>query len=115
MRKQADDKANIARCSETCKMKKMQQESENNKLRRELNLMEETKQNLEKQNRMYEHEVSVTTGARSAENRSRNFFVASKVRERAAKPRPEPEDRNDEVGDGKSPREEFDVGKESLG
>lgn len=58
MRKQADDKANIARCSETCKMKKMQQESENNKLRRELNLMEETKQNLEKQNRMYEHEVS---------------------------------------------------------
>lgn len=64
LRKQADDKANIARCSETCKMKKMQQESENNKLRRELNLMEETKQNLEKQNRMYEHEVSVTASAR---------------------------------------------------
>jgi Macoilin family len=58
LRKQAEDKANTARCSESCKMKKMQLESENNKLRRELNLTEETKQNLEKQNRMYEHEVS---------------------------------------------------------
>lgn len=74
LRKQADDKANIARCSETCKMKKMQQESENNKLRRELNLMEETKQNLEKQNRMYEHEVTVTASLGSAENNFHNFF-----------------------------------------
>lgn len=41
-------------------MKKMQLEGENNKLRRELNLNEETKQNLEKQNRMYEHEVRVS-------------------------------------------------------
>lgn len=47
----------MTRCSETCKMKKMQLEGENNKMRRELMLIEETKQNLEKQNRIYEHEV----------------------------------------------------------
>lgn len=50
----------MVRCPESCKMKKMQLEGENNKLRRELNLTEETKQNLEKQNRMYEHEVRVS-------------------------------------------------------
>lgn len=57
LRKQADEKANMTRCAEGCKMKKMQLEAENNKLRRELNLIEETKQNLDKQTRMYEHEV----------------------------------------------------------
>jgi hypothetical protein len=57
LRKQADEKANMTRCPDSCKVKKMQLESENGKLRRELNLMEETKQNLDKQNRMYEHEV----------------------------------------------------------
>lgn len=61
LRKQVEDKANMTRCSEGCKFKKMQLEAENNKLRRELNLIEETKQNLEKQNRMYEHEVSDLT------------------------------------------------------
>lgn len=59
LRKQADEKANITRCSDGCKIKKLQLEGENNKLKRELNLTEETKQNLEKQNRMYEHEVSL--------------------------------------------------------
>jgi hypothetical protein len=58
LRKQADEKANIPRCSESCKMKKMQMDTENNKLRRELMLLEETKQNLEKHNRHLEHEVS---------------------------------------------------------
>lgn len=48
----------MTRCSDGCKIKKMQLEGENNKMKRELNLIEETKQNLEKQNRMYEHEVS---------------------------------------------------------
>lgn len=59
LRKQAEEKANISRCSEGCKMKKMQLEAENSKLRRELNLIEDTKQNLDKQNRMYEHEVRI--------------------------------------------------------
>lgn len=58
LRKQADEKANIPRCSDNCKMKKMQLDNENNKLRREILLMEETKQNLEKHNRQLEHEVS---------------------------------------------------------
>lgn len=60
LRKQADDKANIPRCSDNCKVKKMQLDNENNKLRRELLLMEETKQNLEKHNRHLEHEVRCT-------------------------------------------------------
>lgn len=47
----------MTRCPETCKLKKMQLEGENNKLRRELMMSDETKQNLEKQNRLYEHEV----------------------------------------------------------
>lgn len=47
----------MTRCPETCKLKKMQLDGENNKLRRELMMNEETKQNLEKQNRLYEHEV----------------------------------------------------------
>lgn len=47
----------MTRCPETCKLKKSQLENDNGKLRRELMLSEETKQNLEKQNRIYEHEV----------------------------------------------------------
>jgi hypothetical protein len=57
-RKQAEDKANTApRCPESCRVKKLQLEGENNRLRREIILLEETKQNLEKQTRIYEHEV----------------------------------------------------------
>lgn len=67
-------------------MKKMQLEGENNKLRRELNLMEETKQNLEKQNRMFDHEVSFKEAGHECE--PKNFlFLASKVRKRTQKSR----------------------------
>lgn len=48
----------MLRCPESCKMKKMHLEGENNKLRRELMLMDDAKNNMEKQNRMYEQEVS---------------------------------------------------------
>lgn len=40
-------------------MKKMHLESENNKLRRDLMLLDEAKNNLEQQNRLYEQEVSL--------------------------------------------------------
>lgn len=60
LRKQVEDKLSVRpECSDSCKMKKMHIENENNKLRRELKLMEESKQNMEKQNRLYEQEVSV--------------------------------------------------------
>lgn len=82
LRKQADEKANMARCPESCKVKKMQLESENGKLRRELNLMEETKQNLEKQNRMYEHEVRMRKFNKSDRMSTSWFtFLVAKVRE----------------------------------
>lgn len=44
-------------CTDNCKLKKMHIENENNKLRREYKLMEESKHNMEKQNRIYEQEV----------------------------------------------------------
>jgi hypothetical protein len=58
LRKQADEKANMLRCPDSCKIKKMHLESENNKLRRDLMILDEAKNNLEKQNRLYEQEVS---------------------------------------------------------
>lgn len=57
LRKQADEKAAIARCPDSCRMKKMQLENENAKMRRDLMMLEECKQSLEKQNRIYEQEV----------------------------------------------------------
>ncbi|CRK95605.1 CLUMA_CG009064, isoform A [Clunio marinus] len=71
LRKQAEEKANMTRCAESCKMKKIQMEGENNKLRRELMLIEESKQNLEKQNRLYEHENKLCQ-MRKYENELRN-------------------------------------------
>lgn len=59
----------MTRCSEACKVKKMQLEGENNKLRRELMMSDETKQNLEKQNRLYEHEVKTYHVSRIITNR----------------------------------------------
>jgi hypothetical protein len=56
-RKSADEKP-IVRCPESCKVKKIQIENENNKLRRDLMLMEETKQNLEKL--LYEQNLEVS-------------------------------------------------------
>ena len=52
----------MIRCPDSCKMKKMHLESENNKLRREYMLLDEVKNNLEKQNRLYEQEVSLIYG-----------------------------------------------------
>ncbi|XP_070494498.1 macoilin [Chironomus tepperi] len=57
LRKHAEEKANMIRCPESCKMKKMHLESENNKLRREYMLLDEVKNNYEKQNRLYEQEL----------------------------------------------------------
>jgi hypothetical protein len=57
LRKQAEEKANMLRCPDSCKMKKMHLEGENNKLRRDVMILDEAKNNLEKQNRMYEQEV----------------------------------------------------------
>lgn len=57
IRKPADEKT-IVRCPENCKIKKMQIENENNKLRRDIMLMEETKQNLEKL--LYEQNMEVS-------------------------------------------------------
>lgn len=57
LRKQAEEKANMLRCPDTCKMKKMHLENENNKLRRDIMLIDEAKNNYEKQNRMYEQEL----------------------------------------------------------
>lgn len=61
MRKQLEEKLAMksSECTDNCKMKKMHIENENNKLRREYKLMEESKQNMEKQNRIYEQEVSI--------------------------------------------------------
>jgi hypothetical protein len=58
LRKQAEEKANMLRCPDSCKMKKMHLEAENNKLRRDVMILDEAKNNLEKQNRMYDQEVS---------------------------------------------------------
>lgn len=58
LRKQAEEKATMLRCPDSCKMKKMHLESENNKLRRDVMILDEAKNNYEKQNRMYEQEVS---------------------------------------------------------
>lgn len=59
MRKQLEEKLSVRpECSDACKMKKMHIENENNKLRREYKMIEESKQNVEKQNRLYEQEVS---------------------------------------------------------
>ena len=59
LRKHAEEKANMIRCPDSCKIKKMHLENENNKLRREYMLLDEAKNNLEKQNRLYEQEVSL--------------------------------------------------------
>lgn len=56
-RKPVDEKPIKFFCPESCKIKKMQIENENNKMRRDLMLMEETKQNLEKL--LYEQNVEV--------------------------------------------------------
>jgi len=58
LRKQAEEKASIARCPEACKLRKMHLEGENNKLRRDLMMLDEAKQNSEQQTRLYEQEVS---------------------------------------------------------
>lgn len=58
LRKQAEDKASMLRCADSCKLKKMHLEGEINKLRRDLMLLDEVKINTEKQNRMLELEVS---------------------------------------------------------
>lgn len=47
----------VMRCPDTCKMKKMHLEGEIIKLRRDLMLLDEAKNNAEKQNRMLEQEV----------------------------------------------------------
>lgn len=57
LRKQAEEKASIIRCPDSCKMKKMHLEGENNKLRRDLMLLDDAKNNAEKQGRMLEQEV----------------------------------------------------------
>lgn len=57
-RKQAEDKAaSRIECNESCKLRKMHLENDYNKMRRELANLEESKQNLDKQNRIYEQEV----------------------------------------------------------
>lgn len=48
----------MIRCPDSCKMKKMHLESENNKLRRDLMLLDDAKNNAEKQGRMLEQEVN---------------------------------------------------------
>jgi 23S rRNA pseudoU1915 N3-methylase RlmH len=58
LRKQAEEKAMMVRCPDSCKIKKMHLEGENNKLRRDLMLLDEAKNNAEKQNRMLEQEVT---------------------------------------------------------
>lgn len=57
LRKQAEEKASMSRCSDSCKIKKMHLEGEINKLRRDLMLLDESKNNAEKQNRILEQEV----------------------------------------------------------
>lgn len=57
IRKPADE-PKIVRCPESCKVKKLQLENENNKLRRDIMLIEETKQNLEKL--LYEQNMEVS-------------------------------------------------------
>lgn len=57
-RKPLEEVKPIVRCPESCKVKKMQIENENNKLRRDIILMEETKQNLEKL--LYEQSLEVS-------------------------------------------------------
>ncbi|KAG5677236.1 hypothetical protein PVAND_007010 [Polypedilum vanderplanki] len=57
LRKEAEQKASIIRCPDSCKIKKMHLEGENNKLRRDVMMLDEAKNNLEKQNRMYEQEL----------------------------------------------------------
>lgn len=64
LRKLADEKTAVSRleCSDSCKIKKIHIENENIQLRRELMLLEESKINFEKQNRIYEQEVSYIFG-----------------------------------------------------
>lgn len=81
LRKQADEKASVIRCPESCKIKKMQLEGENNKLRREIMLMEETKQNLEKL--LYEQNLEVNIYWQKIVFKHQDLnldFSASKVR-----------------------------------
>jgi hypothetical protein len=58
LRKQAEEKANMLRCPDSCKIKKMHMENENKQLRRDLMMLDDAKNNYEKQSRMYEQEVS---------------------------------------------------------
>lgn len=47
----------MMRCPDSCKIKKMHLEGEINKLRRDLMLLDDAKNNAEKQSRMLEQEV----------------------------------------------------------